>query len=767
MALMEKFLQQSLRYQIDFFLIFLFVITLFLIFSFSLSISWMQFRFIKEKKNEYFLSMERSIMESNIYFINICLLQYENIVKFFNSQLYHYNNNMTVLLDFYYRIFISPSYTQSKVYAFNNISDLNDYPDYDISSSEDDKKTFIYCASNDSETCQIIIRLISANTLANLNQLRGIRNFLIPFYGNIHLTEEIVILLNKFETLFCINNTKIKEIFKIYKNIENIMDQANFNIENDYQFHQKYVEEYSNNKIKLMDLMYNKTYFIFEKYKSLKDAIEKEDYIKDHSIYFQSVDYQTDTTTFFNSWKKGETKIIGENKIIPDYISWMLFNISKKLDVITLPIDYINKKLISKNLCYYFIIKQIYFLIAKTDYTYDINEIHKIYDKINSSDITDINDCKLNKYYDDISETIEIRDKFFNYFDLENVDDAYFYKLIKSHPGSFIYEMKSTYPNFDCLKLFYPNFFSFNQLDFYSYTLGANLSRIMSSSDEYIDNANSLMVIILWFFWLFITLIFIILMVIIVPKITNPIVRLTQIINLNANDLKGEDIFEYELDDDINNFFSLCKNLIEGEMINNDLKLKEILEDKNLDDSSNNNMIINNKMILELIENQKKLNNNDKDIFLLKESNINEKKLRNTKSLKLRDKNFNDIKNLDVIKLISLNSGENSEKNSLYSTKEKPIKEEIYSEEDEEEFEANNLKAYGDLIKIADYVFYEKEKEKVNKMRKNIDKSSTISKKSKPEGDFKLVKGFDDITYYWYIAEKANRNIRKYADIYS
>ena len=766
MSLMQRFLQQSLKFQINSFLIFLFVITVILIFAFSQSLSSMQFQFIKDNKKEYFLSMERSIMESDIYFINICLLQYENIIKFFNSEIYHYNNNETVLLDFYQRNRIPKEIIEKRIHVFNNISELNTYPDYNETSSDDEKKIFIFCALKNANMCNGTIELISSNALSNLNQNKGIRNFKIPFYGNLHLMEEYIILLKDFQTLFSINNTRIKEILNQYKSLDNIINKVDSIIENDYLYNLKFFNEYSDNKVKLMELMYNKTYYIFEKYNSINDTIEREKFMKAQSIYFQTLDFENDMIFFSNSWNKSDSRIIGRNKIISDYLSCILYNISKKIDIITLPFNNSTKKLISKNLCYYFVIKQIYNLIIKSDYSYDKDLLDKIYEKIQSSNITDINDCKLDKYYEDISEKINIRDELFDYYNLENIYDTYLYKLITSDSNSYIYEMKSTYPNFECLKLFYPNFFTFHQLDFYSYTIGANLSRIISSSDGFYDNVNYLIIIIMWFFWLLMTIVFVILLLVIIPKITNPIVRLTQIVNLNVNDFKNENIFEYKLDDDINKFFSLCKNLIDGEMINNDLKLNEILEDKSLDDSSNNNMIINNKMILELIENQKCLNNNDKDIFLLKEGNINDKRMKNIKSPKIKNKNMNGINHLDVIKLMSVNSGENSEKNSLTSNKDKIDNDDIYSQADED-LESNNLKLYEDLIKIADYVFYGKEKEKLNKMRKNIDKSSSLSKKSKPESNLKIIKGFNNITYYWYITEKANRNIRRYTNIYS
>ena len=171
---------------------------------------------------------------------------------------------------------------------------------------------------------------------------------------------------------------------------------------------------------------------------------------------------------------------------------------------------------------------------------------------------------------------------------------------------------------------------------------------------------------------------------------------------------------------------------------------------------------------MELIENQKCLSNNDKNIFLLKEVNYNDNKKKTIRSPKIKSKKINkNINHLDVIKLISLNEGENSERNSIVSSKIKENKPDLYSYNKEEDTETNNLKLYEELIKITDYVFYGKEKDKTNKMRKNIDKSSSVSKKSKQENNIKIIKGINNIAYYWYNNEKENRNIRRYTNIYS
>ena len=767
---MKGFLQLPLKLQINIFLIILFIITLLVVFAFSQSISAMHFQNIKNKNLDYFTSMERDIFESEMQFINIVILQYENIIKFFNSEIYHYNSNRTLLQYFQNRSYIPTNITEQRIHVFNNISELNEYPDYNESLSDDEKKLYIYCDANNVDVCNSIIELIKVNALSNLNQNKAIRNFKFPFYGDIPLIDEYIYLLKYFRTIFSGNNTKMKELINRYRNFDNLFIKINASfIDKDYQYHNNIFEEYSNNKIKLLELMYNKTFHVFQQYKYINNAREKDDYIKNHSIYFQILDFEKDFTYFFNSWDANDINIVGGNEIISNYLSTILFNISKSLDFIILPINNATKILISKNACYFLIIKQLFYLWIRTNISYDEKIFEKIYTNIyNGKDITDINICKLNAYYEDLGEEINLNDDIFNYYDLENTIDTYLYKLIKNDHGSYIFEMKLTYPNFESLKAFYPNFFNFHQLNFYTFKLSSNLSRIILTFDSYVNNINYLIILILWFFWLLIAIIFTILISLITPKITKPIERLTQIINLNANDFKNKKIFEYDLDDDINKFFSLCKNLIDGEMINNDLKLNEILEDKTLDDSYNNNMIINNKMILELIENQKCLSNNDKNIFLLKEVNYSDKKKKTIRSPKIKSKKINkNINHLDVIKLISLNDGENSERNSIVSSKIKENKPDLYSYNKEEDAETNNLKLYEELIKITDYVFYDKEKDKTNKMRKNIDKSSSVSKKSKQENNIKIIKGINNIAYYWYNNEKENRNIRRYTNIYS
>ena len=769
MSLIERFLKLPLKFQINLSLIFILLITIILVFSFSEALILMNYSYIKSERKKYFLNMEQSLIENDINFINICLLQYENIIKLFNSQIYHYLNNETIVQDFYEKNKIPLNLSRNKIVVIKNKSDLDNYPEYNESIPDNEKKVYIYCGAKESGICRKIIDLIRANALIYLYLYKGIREFKIPFYGRQRLMNEYSLLFKKYSTFISINNTKMKDYMSDDGDIDEMLDLINSLSKNDYNFNKRFFDEYITNNIITMELMYNKIYYIFDDYKLLNDTYVKENYIMDKSIYFQTLEYTSDITYFDNTWNISKDRITGANSVIPNSLGWILLNIYKKLDIVVLPINNFSKKLISKNLCYFFIYKQYYYLLNKNDISSQ-DKLEEIINAINNDEnISDIKVCKLDNYFNDISEYININNEFFYYYDLKNIYDSYLYKLFKSDSRSYLFEMKSSFPNFESLKLFSPNFFTFSQIDFYSFLFGSNLSRIISSSEEFITNVNYFIIIVLWFFWIIIIIIFIIIILIVIPTITNPIVRLTQIINLN--DSKNENIFEYKLDDDINKFFSLCKNLINGEMINNELKLNEILEDQDLfDNSANNNMIINNKMILELIENQKCINDNNKNIFLFKEGNANENKRdkSNNKLAKIRNRNFNEFDNNDVIKLISVNDEEiYSQKNSKKSKEIKEENEELYSKLDEDDLEANNLKLYEDLIKITDFVFYGKEKEKLNKNKKNLDKSSSVSKKSKPENSIKIIKGFENITYYWYMTEKVNRTIRRYTNIYS
>ena len=264
----------------------------------------------------------------------------------------------------------------------------------------------------------------------------------------------------------------------------------------------------------------------------------------------------------------------------------------------------------------------------------------------------------------------------------------------------------------------------------------------------------------------FIILYYRIISVRIIKEITEPIIRLTNIVNLNnINDInQNEDIFKYSLDEEINDFFLLCKKLINGEIKDNNINNKNKVDENN----NNNNMIINNKMILELIENQKSLNKDDEKIYLI--NNIHSNKSKNKQIRRRRTDKSSDMNNKEPntfgLNLIQLNEIKN-EKNIINKN------EDLYSEVNDNDKE-NNMKYYEDLLSLADYLYNGGNKKKqdinknINRMRTNIINSSTYSLLRIKSTDFTAKEKIEDenknirkdckyITYFWYINAKKNK----------
>ena len=258
MSLQQRYLQLNLNLQINICLLIILALTILLIFFFSLAISIIRFKHLQENKKEYFLTIENNIIESNINLVNVYLFQYESIIKSLNSEILNYLNNETNLQIFSRKnkeLFAQMN-VPDKTYIFKNISELNNYPDYDETVSSDEKKIFIYCDDTE-EKCSGITNLIKANSLSYLNQNLGARNFKIPYYGNKYLIDDYIVYLMKYNALFSLNNTKIKEMLNNYGNMDNIKNEAISRMNNEFNYYKRYFEEYKNGKIKMTESITN------------------------------------------------------------------------------------------------------------------------------------------------------------------------------------------------------------------------------------------------------------------------------------------------------------------------------------------------------------------------------------------------------------------------------------------------------------------------------------------------------------------------------
>jgi len=783
MSLKRIFLRMPLNMQIYLSLLLMIFGTFLLDISLLEAFTSQHLKYLTSIRKEYFFNMKQNIIESNIFFINLCLFQYEFLIKTFNYQFYLYLKNETILMQFALK---NMKYINEEKIVYYDPS-VDDIPDYNASISDEKQKIYIYNYLNNPYIKETVNFLIKANYLSFLNLIEGVRNFRIPFYGDFPIIEEYVIVLTKYNTVYSLNNTRIKEL---YLETNGKMNEfLSTKTEMNYLNLKTILYKFQNNEMFFFDIMYKMRNNIFIKYLEIDDPQEKEEYIRDQSIYLQTIHFKNDSTFFFDSWNSKNNRFIGKNNIIADYINFLFFHLSSIANLYTIPFNHHDdKNILSRKLCYYFLYKQIIQVnITSENNNNEFNKtfLDKVYNIIFNKEILTIEDCKIETYYSKGRGTqMNVTKEFSEYYDLNYILDNYLHLLTNKDINSYIFEMKYTYPNLRTLKEFCPYSFNFKQIDFYAFSFSNEIVKLFMASNEFIANARYLSLLLLILNWLILFFIFSFIIKATINQITMPILHLTEAINLNyKKNEKYKDLvdsaFEYKLDDDINKFFLLCKKLIDGEI--KDKKTNLINKDniKGYNNNSNTNMIINNKMILELIEKQKALNNDDKEIYLLKKINFNEeyinKKFLSKRTTKLNDKLI--IRNR--FNLIKMNSVKNNENELL------TISDETNSEKEvENEIDSNSLIYYEHLFSFSDYLYNATERVNNNhnkiKTNKNFNQMNSISSKSlfklgsisnmsvnKNENTLQnMKKDCKYITYYWYMNAKKNKQIGNFDNIY-
>ena len=298
------------------------------------------------------------------------------------------------------------------------------------------------------------------------------------------------------------------------------------------------------------------------------------------------------------------------------------------------------------------------------------------------------------------------------------------------------------------------------------------------------QNIFFIIVIITLYIWIICLIINLIIFYKVIIQLTEPIKKLQEAIE--SSSIKDENIFKYEYDEFINDLFLTSKELLTGQIDNNNnekglgkFNILSIPKDKQSIDKNlyQKNLIINNDIINKLIKEQENMMDFSKNIKVNEElDDDNEKE--NEINLK-RDKNNNDIKNNNNEILISEIK---EEKNNNADIKQNKIKEE---EEDRE--------PYKKLFKISEYLDYYKNKiennyihivnneikdesrtSNISKISNNLTANSSLNinsklKKSIIKGD-NYGKGDDyenmsinmldnkNITYLWYSIAKKKKN---------
>ena len=754
-TLKQTFLTIPLKYQISLaifliLVIYCIIITA-LIFSF---INMIRIIFINNSKY-YFFSMNQELFHTIISFYNLCLLQYEEMVKNFNEQTYIYLSSLSLLYD--------------NIISFKNDNVVNNYLDqtnYTIDIKQE--QFYLYCTNE--QSYNLIYSLITNNSLSTINLLSAINSFRITYYGNFSILHNYLFNIIPFGCTFSQNITKMKEYFDLSSNdILSYLGMKNIYY---YYSYKPFFEIYRRTKFSLFDIIFPSKIFIFDNYIKLiqngEDENTLEEYIKEQNIYFQFINYGTGETYINNNANLKLSSSMNINTIINNFLDYFFLElIAKQYDIINIPLYIENNTILSKNLCYFFLLKQIRLLnnTVNINNIFNENKLNEIYNNLQKGFST-IEDCILDKYYS--NENLNkigylFKNNFYNYFQLENCRKEMLFKLVKNNENSYFYFIQSVYPLYTSLKDLEPRYFPISQLFLYSFLSATPSIKAMNNSIEKFNLSKRIASALLIYEWIILLFIIIYISNRIKYILIKPILNLKD--TLDLKEITDETKFEYKYDDEINKFFQSCKLLLStnterrNDSNNIDTFNKDIIKNsKNKEESiinNNNNMILNIKLINELIESGKKQESKGKIIEwnwkqIYNKQKMNKGILNKNQNFLIKKRNFKkritSPTNLISLKKNSLNFNaiESKEKNESKTSE----------NEDDEYNENNDFIIYKSFLLIIEFIYnndYYAEKFKKYKKTKNINILNKIKYFFNIENNANK-----DITYIWYSKLKEN-----------
>ena len=787
MDIKSKYLTLSMREQICFIIIFL---TIFSVIVVLCIIGSLIYEVLKEDykiKKTYFFTKYREYIETCFYFENFCLLQYEEVIKRIQKQIWEFHKTVN-----YYR---NTSNFNNNI--TNNIYSLNkDILNNNISEKYLDDKLYYLCyfpSNGIIENIDIHISLYLLNLSSNyycslvdasfLSFYETFSSFLfthniysafrIPGFDIPIINTPLFVSIDRF-LMLSYNSSRI------YENLNNIFgDISKYNDNKIDNYYNKLVNNslekinkqflnILNEQLLPFDYMFShvlKEMMTSEEYQSfnISDSNTYDEYIKKTSGYYSSINYGNskfsvltyDNNDFFYC----------ETTIIDNFLYFIINRLSMFLNITFIPLYSENNTIISPELC-------ISFLIRQLNYQIDENKFNELLNKIIKGKST-IEDCFANK--DIFENQLEINDVliFENFSDFYSVYNNINQGLFNSEIFPYYY-IKYTYPNYNFLIDFNSDYLLLDQVNYYLFAPFKEPIEFIDALFLMYKNCFFLIIIIILYTWTILMIINLLIFTKIIKQLTDPIKKLQEAIE--SSSIKDENIFKYEYDDFINELFITSKELLTGQIDKNSndkgLDLFNILsipkdKQKNIDKNIyQRNLIINNDIMNELIEEQQNMFDFSENIDINEELDAG--------------KDLNGLDDSSYISDIKEDETKSNNKNyikkndNLNKIKENKIREEI---EDKE--------PYKKLFKIAEYFsYYQNKKEnnyitiinneikdeskkstitKINntlsmnsKMKKSITKSDILGK-SEENISINMLNN-ENISYLWYMIEKKKKN---------
>ena len=619
MNIKKNFLSLSIKHQISFVIALISVLSLLLILALFSLYGNIIISIRSRAREEYFHERYKLIFDSQVDFQSFLLHQIEQLIKLFNEELYLYSSTME---DFDESFFNNKNiFIKDNDYSFNN---------YNLKETTSIEEYYQLIYKIDG-TCNISD--FTRNSVLISNHINTIKKMKILYLG-IDGKENFILKDFILTSLLC------KHILSNNKsNINEIIDFSD-KIKTHISYIYNFLEDYVNGNLTLIDVLFPDNAYIFEDYKNFNFSGENmTEYIKNISHYFTYIDYHSSKTFSIEN----KNNIIQEYLFIPDYLDSIFLKIQSFLNLNTIPVYKENNTIVSKDLCFSFLYKQILLLNLSSEYDFSEKQIDSIYDSLESGKST-IEDCILGEQYGfDINENINsfIKNKHFdNYYSLISKRDMSLFKLSEATLAKMFLGAKYTFPDYSSIIDFNPLFFTIEQLNLYCFASFHEPSQVIVNMNNFYDNCQYLMILLLLYLWVLIYIYLRIRLQRIYKEVIKPINDLND--KISQLDIREENQLKYESDDSINELFKLCNELLLGKYKKKLLHESELEIEKMDRDKSNNlnNLKIDRKIIEQMIENKNRYNNVENDIFLLKTS---QEKIKNIKAFNRERKKLNTV----------------------------------------------------------------------------------------------------------------------------
>ena len=358
-----------------------------------------------------------------------------------------------------------------------------------------------------------------------------------------------------------------------------------------------------------------------------------------------------------------------------------------------IPMFYENNTIVSSELCFLFLLNQIEF---QTD-NYNITEL---YDKIEKGK-SNLEKCFA--YKDKVNSQLDMKDilnlNFTSFLDLHNsIFQGIMYLTNNTNDFPF-YFIKYSYPEYNILKDFRTEYLFLDQTDFFLFTSFKEPLKFSNYILQITQNCFLLIVVIILYIWILCLFVNLLIFISVINNWTDPIEKLQDAVE--SSSVIDENIFKYENDDIINELFGTCKELLSGQINNNEnglknfnilSKSKDKQEKEKIDKNIyKKNLVINNDIMNKLIDQQQNMMDFSNNIKLNPQASTNEKEKISKKK-----------------KLNNLTTDTNSEKN-LVSSSENKIKETNKNSTYKKNLNSKNsdkedIEPYIKLFKIAEYL---------------------------------------------------------------